>query len=190
MNYEKEMKLAPGFKPPGRSVRIPEADVEIEEILDENSMKQIRKRFLAYGLPTRLYQILKKGAKASPFRDERHEGTMKELLEGPLGGRLRRERRFLATVFLLAADEWLWDRAKSQVGEDGVTFEQISVKGADPDAYFLYVAAKQFATRREMVSLDELQDENLISDGLVGLYVDAILMLACGVKVLEKGMNS
>lgn len=189
MNYEKEMKIAPGFKPPGRSVRIPKADAEIEGILDEKSMNHIRERFLAYGLPIRLYQVLRKGAKATPFRDERHEGTIRELLGGPLGGKLRSDRRFLATVFLLTADEWLWERAKSYVGEYGVAFDLISARGADPDAYFLYVAAKQFASRREMISLDELQDENLIGDRLVGLYVDAILMLACGVKVLEKGMK-
>ena len=188
MNYEKEMKIPPGFKPPGRSIRIPEASAEIETILEEESLNQIRVRFLAYGLPARLYQLLKKGAKASPFRDERHEGEMRSLLEGPLGNKLRSDRRFLATVFLLAADEWLWERVKGYVGEYGVAFDLISVKGAETDAYFLCLAAKQFAMGKEMVTMDELSDEELLSDCMVTLYLDALLMRACGVKVLEKGM--
>ena len=187
MNYEKEMKIPPRFKPPGRSIRIPEAGTEIEEILDKKSMKQIRERFLSYGLPTRLYQLLKRGAKASPFRDERHEREMRNLLESPLGSKLRADRRFLATLFLLTANEWLWDRSKGYVGAYGVAFDQISVKGADTEAYFLYLAAKQFATRKELVSMDDLKDKRLIGDREARLYMDAVLMLAAGTKVLEKG---
>ena len=189
MNYEKEMKIPPRFKPPGRSIRISESDAEIEEILDDESMNEIRDRFLTYGLPARLYQLLRKGAKASPFRDERHEGIMRELLGGPLGGKLRSDRCFIAAVFLLAADEWLWDRVKGYVGEYGIAFDLISVRGAKTDAYFLYLAAKQFAMKKELVSMDELSDEELISDGAVMLYLDALLMRACGGKVLEKGMK-
>ena len=63
MNYEKEMKTVPGFKPPGGGIWIPEADANLERVLGEENDKNLRLRFLSYGLPVRLYEILKKSTK-------------------------------------------------------------------------------------------------------------------------------
>lgn len=89
MNYEKEMKIVPGFKPPGGGFWISEADADPERVLGEENDKNLRLRFLSYGLPVRLYKVLKKDAKASAFRNERHKKVVKELLGSELGDKLR-----------------------------------------------------------------------------------------------------
>lgn len=186
MNYEKEMKTVPGFKPPGGGIWIPEADADLEQVLGEKNDKNLRLRFLSYGLPVRLYEVLKKYAKASAFRDERHEKVVTELLGGELGDKLRRNKRFLASSYLLSADEWLWERAREFVTLDGICFEKISVRGASADERFLFLGARQVQARRELLTMENLDDE-AISEAALGTYLNAMLMIACGVKVLEKG---
>ena len=70
----------------------------------------------------------------------------------------------IAALFLLTADEKLWQLAKNAVTEKAIRFERIKLSGINTDGYTLYQMARTLSTRQTKVTVSELADVELISD--------------------------
>ena len=91
----------------------------------------------------------------------------------------------IAALFLLTADEKLWQLAKNAVTEKAIRFEHIKLSGIGTDGYTLYQMAKMLSTGQAKITVSELADAELISDPLLAVLVGAMLIARFGPNVLE-----
>lgn len=75
-----------------------------------------------------------------------------------------KETAYLATLFLLTADDNLWQGAKEQVYYDIFDFKKMHLSGINTDGYALYQMAKTLQRGREYITLNEIVDRHLISE--------------------------
>jgi len=91
--------------------------------------------------------------------------------------------RYIATLFLLTADDILWELAKHSVRPNGFDFSQIYLKEINTDGYALYQTAKTISTGKEYISINEIADEDLINDTTFKAIINAALITRYGADV-------
>ncbi|MBU3220368.1 hypothetical protein [Clostridium algidicarnis] len=88
--------------------------------------------------------------------------------------------RYIATLFLLTADDILWKLAEHSVRPNGFDFSQIHLKEINTDGYALYQTAKTISTGKEYISINEIADEDLINDTTFKAIINAALITRYG----------
>lgn len=210
-NTEFEMQLIPGFAPrrSGMSVsRFEYSAHECDCIVCTNKTKKgkcksgshcvcLRGRLVAGCVPlTELLEVL-----AREVPERRFVARVSRLSSRPLpifetsGHQLRFEAAYrerltgsagqAAAVFLLTADPFLWSKARLAVVPEGIDFPVIHIHGVDLDGYVLFHTAKDLYTGTKHISLSELTDPELVSDGAFRLLVTAFLIRRYGAEVLS-----
>lgn len=91
--------------------------------------------------------------------------------------------RYIATLFLLTADEILWKLSEHSVGANGFDFSQIHLKQISTDGYALYQTAKTISTGKECISINEIADEDLINDTIFKAIINSALLTRYGAGV-------
>ncbi|MDD4808377.1 MAG: hypothetical protein PHU30_07810, partial [Oscillospiraceae bacterium] len=91
-----------------------------------------------------------------------------------------------AAVFLLTADPFLWSKARPAVTQGNIDFPAIHIHGVDLDGYVLFHTAKDLYAGTKHISLSELTDPELVSDGAFRLIVTAFLIRRYGPAVVIK----
>ena len=84
--------------------------------------------------------------------------------------------RYIATLFLLTADDMLWKISEHSVKGNGFDFSQIHLKQINTDGYALYQTAKTLSTGRECIKINELADKDLIEDMAFKAIVNSALI--------------
>lgn len=91
---------------------------------------------------------------------------------------------FIAAVFLLSADELLWERSKCAFARYAVNFDSIDLSGISTDGYALYKAARTVYNGSADVLLSELCDWSLIDDPTVLTIFSGAMLVRNGIKML------
>lgn len=91
--------------------------------------------------------------------------------------------RYIATLFLLTADDILWKLAEHSVRPNGFDFSQIHLKEINTDGYAIYQTAKTISTGKEYISINEIADEDLINDITFKTIINAALITRYGANV-------
>lgn len=91
----------------------------------------------------------------------------------------------IAALFLLTADEKLWQLAKNVVTADTIHFEHTKLGGIGTEGYTLFQMARTLSTGQSKITVSELADAELISDPLLAVLVGAMLIARFGSDVLE-----
>lgn len=99
------------------------------------------------------------------------------------------EAAWCAALYLLTADTFLWGKAEAAVKPDMIDFTMIHVHGVDLDGYVLFHTAKDLYKGTRHISLSELTDPELVSDGAFRLIVTAFLIRRYGPAVIMKEME-
>ena len=99
--------------------------------------------------------------------------------------------RNAAALFLLTADEELWQRVLWHFDSSGFDFPAIRLSGIHPELYSIYQAAKAIAVGCCNITLADLASPELVTDEAFHLITGALLMAKYGDAVLnlEKGVN-
>ena len=92
---------------------------------------------------------------------------------------------FIAAVFLLSADKFLWERSKSALTRYSVNFDSIDLSGISTEGYALYKAAKSVYNGDSDISLSELCDWTLIDDPVALTIFEGVMLRRNGVKMLN-----
>ena len=92
---------------------------------------------------------------------------------------------YLATLFLLTADDKLWSVAKDHVYLDSFEFKKMQLSGINTEGYALYQTARTICMGREYIKLDEIADKTLIGDRAFKAIINAILISKYGLLVLN-----
>lgn len=92
---------------------------------------------------------------------------------------------FIAAVFLLSADKFLWERSKSALTRYSVNFNSIDLSGISTEGYALYKAARAVYNGDSGISLGELCDWTLIDDPVALTIFEGVMLRRNGVKMLN-----
>lgn len=119
------------------------------------------------------------------FQDSQHKKRFRQIQAREYGF-LCSDHGQAAAAFLLSADPFLWERAKSGITGKGIRYGEIAVHGIEPDGYALFCAAREMCGGSPRLSLSELGDPELISDRLLLVILNGILISRHGIRILAE----
>ena len=93
--------------------------------------------------------------------------------------------RNTAALFLLTADEELWQRVLWHFDSSGFDFPAIRLSGIHPELYSIYQAAKTISVGGDNIVIENLAFSELVSDRAFRLILGALLLCRYGEVVLN-----
>lgn len=96
-----------------------------------------------------------------------------------------RNPAYLAVLFLLTADDRLWDLAKGNIYLDCFDFNRMYLNGINTDGYALYQTARTILLGKEYIKMNEIADEDLIGEDIFKAIINAILISKYGVDMFQ-----
>ncbi len=127
------------------------------------------------------------GGTGSAFRDGGHRERFQCQWRAQAGA--PGKEAMCAAIYLLTADQMLWGMAEGAVHPELIDFSDISIRGIGLDGYVMFHCAKDLYKGTNRLSLSELTDPELISDGTFRTVVTAFLIRRYGAEVLEGGRS-
>ena len=88
--------------------------------------------------------------------------------------------RNAAALFLLTADEGLWQRVLWHFDSSGFDFSAIRLSGIRPELYSIYQAAKTISVGGDNIVIEDLAFSELVSDRAFRLILGALLLCRYG----------
>ncbi len=88
-------------------------------------------------------------------------------------------------MYLLTADEKLWDTAKGSVGKDDIVFEGIHLKNGSENAYALYCAAKDLYNGSRHLAIDDIADGSIIKNKVFSLICNSMMIKRKGLAAVN-----
>lgn len=92
---------------------------------------------------------------------------------------------YLATLFLLTADNKLWCAAKGHIYLDSFDFKKMHLNGINTDGYAIFQTARTICTGREFIKQDEIADKTLIDDPALKVIINAMLISKYGAEMFQ-----
>lgn len=124
------------------------------------------------------------GSMGSTFRDEGHRERFQR--QWGMQEDVPDREAMCAALYLLTADQMLWGMASQAVQPRLIDFADICIRGIGLDGYVLFHSAKDLYKGTNRLSLSELTDPELISDGTFWTVITAFLIRRYGTEVLEE----
>ena len=93
----------------------------------------------------------------------------------------------LCTLYLLTADCRLWMRMRMwmYVHETGIQFQNVKIGRLSPDAYTLYMTAKDLYCGTKHITIRDLADRDIVSEQLFGLVCEAMTIRRYGLAACD-----
>lgn len=134
---ERQMQQPPGYRPRGCGICIIEemdwkSRGNYSEIVD-----CVISRMQLEHLKKRVEEIFTEADRELIFRNKKHRNDFYSLLMGKRAKALQHTPNYAAAVFLLSADEELWDRVSKNVLDTGIYFDRIRLGGVTLEQYIL-----------------------------------------------------
>ncbi len=119
------------------------------------------------------------------FKNYYHRKNFAEYISPKNSDYYSNRSEFIAAVFLLSADKFLWERSKSALTRYSVNFDSIDLSGISTEGYALYKAARAVYNGDSGISLGELCDWTLIDDPVALTIFEGVMLRRNGVKMLN-----
>lgn len=119
------------------------------------------------------------------FKSALHRKTFTEFITANVKNPYLSRNEYIAAVFLLSADKFLWKRARSAFTGYSVNFKSIDITGITTEGYALFTAAKAVYHGGVDISLHELCDVNLIDDSTVMTIFAGVILFRNGIGLLN-----
>ena len=127
-----------------------------------------------------------KGAKVKiKFKSEKHKKTFTEFINTNVTNPYCSRCEYLAAVYLLSADKFLWKRAQKALTGYSVNFGNLDLSGISTEGYALYMAARTIYHGDVDISLSELCDAELIDDSIVMTVLGGVMLVRNGIGMLK-----
>ena len=138
-------------------------------------------------LAVRIINLKNRGeVKEFMFRSGQHKKRFREICGNGDYVSLCAAHGRAAALFLLSADNFLWNQAKPCITKNGIRYREMAVHGIEPDGYALLCAAKEMCGGRPGLSLSELGDPELIGDRLLQVILTGILISRHGIGIMAE----
>jgi len=166
---ERQMQQPPGYRPRGYGICVMDVDWRSRGNYSE-----------------RVDEIFCEVDKELIFRNPKHRNDFYSLLMGKRTKTLQYAPGYAAAVFLLSADEILWEKVRKNVLDTGIYFDRVRLGGVTLEQYILFHAAKDVYSGTKHIRLSELTDRELIPDEILRLIVNAFVIEKCGVEIVKQ----
>lgn len=119
------------------------------------------------------------------FKSSLHRKLFTEFISENVENPYASRNEFIAAVFLLSANKFLWKRSTSALTSYSVNFDSINLSGISTENYALFTAAKGIYRGGVDISLNELCDRNLIDDSTLLTIFAGVMLLRNGFVILN-----
>ena len=183
---EKQMQQPPGYRPRGYGLHIMEGldwrnRGNYSEIVDG-----VICRMQLEDLKKRVDEIFSETEEEIIFRSKKHRTAFFSRMTGKRAKTLYISSGYAAAVFLVSADEGLWDRVSRNVLDTEIYFDRIRLGSVTLEQYILFHAARDVYQGTKHIRLSELADRELIPDAILKLIVNAFVIEKCGVEMIKQ----
>ena len=131
------------------------------------------------------------------FKSQQHKSTFKKAIRK----KDKKDTRLMAAMYLLTADQILWNKVKGNIRESRIDFDEVRLDTVSENGYTLYSASKDmyFNTdhvsisdaskdmyfNTDHVSLSDIFDTKLISEKMYNVIITAINIRRLGLEKAE-----
>lgn len=98
-------------------------------------------------------------------------------------------KKVCAIIYLLSADEDLWNRALVHIHPGEVSLMDIPLRGISTDGYALYQTARTIAIGKEYIHINEIADEQLIGNFAFRAIINGILIAKNGGHIVQNNIG-
>ena len=184
---EKQMQEPPGYRPRGCGICIGESAWKshddymeiVDYVINRMQMEQLK---------VRVGEIFCGEEKEeSVFRNAMHRENFRTLLTKQMGNAFWHSPNYAAAVFLLSADEKLWQLISGNIADTGIYFDRVKLGGVTLEEYILFHAARDAYSGTRHIRVSELADRELIPDDILRLIIHAFVIGKCGVEIVKRG---
>lgn len=119
------------------------------------------------------------------FQSASHRKTFTEFITANVKNPYLSRNEYIAAVFLLSADKFLWKKARGALTGYSVNFKSLDIAGISTEGYALFTAAKAVHHGSADISINELGDVNLIDDSTVMTIFAGVMLFRNGVGLLN-----
>ncbi len=156
--------------------------LEADEIEYKNLIRDCFGRIKNYALKDRL-KLLSNGFTGELFLNHNHKERFYHLIQKQGIDIEDRSPSYLAVIFLLTADEILWNTSEDAVCLNGFDFSNIHLRQISTAGYALYQTAKTIWSGKEYIRISEIADRELIDDTAFKIIINASLIAKYGADV-------
>ena len=158
--------------------------LEADEIEYQDLIKDCFERLRNYALKDRL-KLLSNSFAGKFFSDHSHKERFYRVHHEQDIDIWDRSPSYLAVIFLLTADEVLWDISKHAVCLNGFDFSHIHLRQISTEGYALYQTAKTIWSGKEYIRISEIADRELIDDRAFKIIINASLIAKYGADIFS-----
>lgn len=119
------------------------------------------------------------------FKSTLHRKTFTEFITANVKNPYLSRNEYIAAVFLLSADRFLWKKARGALTGYSVNFKSLDIAGISTEGYALFTAAKAVYHGSADISINELGDVNLIDDSIAMTIFAGIMLFRDGIGLLN-----
>ncbi len=154
------------------------------EICYEKIVNDYYKNFKSYNLKKRL-ELLIRNFNGDIFLNPIHHSRFHTILK--LQNELMKNKKptYLATLFLLTADDKLWFFSKDHVYKNSFDFKNMRLNGINTNGYALYQTARTIYTGIEHIKISEIADETLIGTDAFKAIINATMIARYGAEMFQ-----
>lgn len=135
-----------------------------------------------------LYHKIQEGKIMGLFKSDKHKKIFDKQINLYKKQGYILSNRFTAALFVLTADPFIWNHSKYHIKPNAIFFDEIDIKGIEPDAYLLFKIAKDFINKTNKVSTSELADKLVTREPLFKVIINGIIIARYGVDTVELEM--
>lgn len=90
----------------------------------------------------------------------------------------------MSALFLLSADDFLWQRSRNAIHAGRIDFSAINIRGIPTASYAVYQTARDLYQGTRHITLSDLTDPELVDDRLLRLLINSFLVRRHGLAAL------
>ena len=115
------------------------------------------------------------------FKNQIHQA----LFERAMLDLRNRNHAFVAAVYLLTSQPWIWHRMQSRVTDDNIHFENVRLTGCSEINYTLFCCAKDIYVGTKHIGVRDLADPLVIPPEIFGVICNALAIARYGLLALK-----
>lgn len=124
------------------------------------------------------------------FLSKSHKERFTDIYRGTKHRRMKLSNRYMAAIYFLSANKTLWKLCESKVGECGIFFKEMKLRGLDLTGYILFMAAKSVYYCQAYIDREELEDTELVDADMQRVIANGLYLLEHGSKVIREVTKS
>ncbi len=129
----------------------------LEDTFGENSAEKLYKKIIEINGGD-VYRML--------FTDDRHKSRFNNFYKFAVknGYEIIESNKNIAAIFLLSANEYLWEQAKSVIADNELMTDKIDTHSDDEDVYDIYQAIRFILYGSDRLSIEDLAEPEIMKD--------------------------